>query len=191
MDLFAKSPEELARTAPLADRMRPRSLEEFVEKIHILDAGLDDRAVEYLKLRSRIPEEVAKTAANDIEKALAHTAMNARFERLIGEEPKTLNFGPSPFSSTPFQRAFRIEAPFSAYLDALAKIKERLGAETDPTSGFVIVDQSYIEQRFPEAVPKSKDASAPRESSAATMGAVVFGKGTSSGDARKPWWRFW
>ena len=39
MDLFAKSPEELARTAPLADRMRPRTLVEVVGQEELLGEG--------------------------------------------------------------------------------------------------------------------------------------------------------
>jgi putative ATPase len=39
MDLFAKSPEELARGAPLADRMRPRSLSEVVGQDEIVGEG--------------------------------------------------------------------------------------------------------------------------------------------------------
>jgi len=146
-----------------------RSLDDFIEKIRILDAGLDDRAVEHLK-----------------DKALNRAAMNARFERLIDGETKILDFGPSPSSP----HALRAEIPFPAYSDAVAKIKERLGDETDPNSGFVIVDRSYIEQRFPEAIPKTKDASAPLGASPATMGSVVFGKSKRFDEARKPWWRF-
>jgi hypothetical protein len=167
-----------------------RSLEEFIEKIHILDAGLDDRAVEYLKLRCRFPERAAKIAANDIEKALARAAMNARFERLIATDPKTLDFGPSPFASTSLERAFRTEIAFPAYEDALVKVTERVGSGTDADAGFVVVDQSYIEQKFPEAVPKSKDVPPPQEP-AGDMGSVVFGKINRFNEARKPWWRFW
>src|SRR5882672_10957640 len=39
MDLFAKSPEELARTAPLADRMRPRTLSEVVGQEEVIGEG--------------------------------------------------------------------------------------------------------------------------------------------------------
>src|SRR6185369_15171926 len=39
MDLFAKSPEELARAAPLADRMRPRTLAEVVGQEELLGEG--------------------------------------------------------------------------------------------------------------------------------------------------------
>ena len=140
-----------------------RTLDDFIEKIRILDAGLDDRAVEYLKLRNR-------------------AGVNGRFERLTDGETKILGFGTA---SKP------LETPFSVYSDALVKIKEKFGDETDPASGFVIVDQTYIEERFREAVPKSKDAGAPREEAATDMGSVVFGKGKRFDEARKPWWRFW
>ena len=176
---ITEDPKIIARMVPAAEQLTAlrrfnstyrfrlcRSLDDFIEKIRILDAGLDDRAMEYMKLRDR-------------------TAMKGRFERLTDGEIKTLSFGPSPSSSKP------VEIPFAAYSDALAKIKERLGDDTDPNSGFVIVDRPYIEQRFPQAVPKTQDAAAPREARAATMGSVVFGKGTSLDEARKPWWRFW
>ena len=39
MDLFSKSPEELARSAPLADRMRPRTLAEVVGQEELLGEG--------------------------------------------------------------------------------------------------------------------------------------------------------
>jgi putative ATPase len=39
MDLFDKSPEELARTAPLADRMRPRTLAEVVGQEEVIGEG--------------------------------------------------------------------------------------------------------------------------------------------------------
>jgi len=139
-----------------------RTLDDFMEKIRILDAGLDDRAVEYLKLRSR-------------------AGVNGRFERLTDGETKLLGFGPA---SKP------LEIPFSVYSDALATIKEKFGDETDPASGFVIVDRSYVEERLQEAVPKRKDAGAPREEEATDMGSVVFGKSRRF-EARKPWWRFW
>ena len=151
-----------------------RSLDDFIEKVRILNAGLDDRAVEYLKRRSR---------ANDMERERA--AVNGRFERLTEGDIKTLDFGPSPSSSKPSEIAF------STYSDALAMIKGRLADETDADSGFVVVDQSYIEQRFPEAAPKNKDASAPLGASAATMGSVVFGKGKPFDEPRKSRWRFW
>ena len=45
-DLFdAAAAEELARTAPLATRMRPRSLEEFVGQRHLVGAGATLRAL--------------------------------------------------------------------------------------------------------------------------------------------------
>ena len=176
---ITEDPDVIARMVPAPDQLTAlrrfnatyrfrlcRTLDDFMEKIRLLDAGLDDRAVEHLKL-----DASAKTQGLD-----------GRFERLTEGEPATLGFGPP---SAP------LEIPFSAYSAALAKIKERLGDETDPNSGFVVVDRSYIEQRFPEAVPKPQVASAPRESSATTMGAVVFGNGASSDTARKAWWRFW
>jgi hypothetical protein len=148
-----------------------RTLDDFMEKIRILDAGLDDRAVEYVKLH-RATDMTAQSRAT----------VNARFERLTDGETKTLGFGLS--SKT-------LEVPFPIYSDALEKINERLGKETDPESGFVIVDQSYIEERFREAVPKIKSASLPREEAATDMGSVVFGKSRRFDEARKPWWRVW
>jgi hypothetical protein len=148
-----------------------RTLDDFMEKIRILDAGLDDRTVEYLKLHR----------AKDM-KTQGPAAVNGRFDRLTDGETKTLGFGPP---SQP------LEIPLSTYSDALAKIKKRLGDETDPQSGFIIVDQSYIEERFREPVPKVKDTSAPREAAATDMGSVVFGKSWRFDEARKSWWRFW
>ena len=39
MDLFSKSPTELARSAPLPDRMRPRTLDEIVGQEEVIGAG--------------------------------------------------------------------------------------------------------------------------------------------------------
>ncbi len=39
VDLFSKRPEELAKTAPLADRMRPRSLDEILGQEAVVGAG--------------------------------------------------------------------------------------------------------------------------------------------------------
>ena len=162
-----------------------RSLDDFIEKIRILDAGLDDRAVEYLKLRNRVFEKAAKTAANDMEKAPARAAMTARFERLIDGETRTLDFGPSPPAS-------RTQIAFPAYSDALAKIDERLGSQADVDTGFLVVDRSYIEERFPEAIPKSREeASAAAGEPPEDMGSVVFGKTRRLDERRRSWWRFW
>jgi hypothetical protein len=179
---ITQDPNVIARMVPAPDQLTAlrrfnatyrfrlcRSLGDFIEKMRIIDAGLDDRAVEYLK-----------------DKAFSRAA-NARFERLMDGETKILDFETSPSPS----RASRTEIAFTAYADALVKIKERLGDETDPNSGFVIVDQSYIEKRFAEAAPKIKDARAPREASPADMGSVVFGKSKRYDEARKSWWRFW
>lgn len=145
-----------------------RSLDDFIEKVRILDAGLDDRAVEYLKRGSRAGDGVK-----------ARAAVNGRFERLIDRDGKTLDFGSNA------------EIALAAYSDALKTIKERLADETDADAGFVVVDQAYIEQRFPTAAPKSKAASAPVAKPApSTMGAVVFGKNRPD-QPRKSWWRFW
>ncbi len=179
-----EDPNIIARMVPAPDQLTAlrrfnatyrfrlcRTLDDLMEKLRLLDAGLDDRAVEYLKLRSR-------ANANTQGLAMVHD----RFERLTDGDAKTLCFGPP---SKP------LEIPFSAYSAGLAKIKERVGDETDPNSGFVIVDQAYAERRFPEAVPKAKVASAPREEAATDMGAVVFGKSRRFDEAGKPWWRFW
>ena len=82
---------------------------------------------------------------------------------------------------------------YSAYVDALANINERMGGEPDVASGFIIVDQSYIEERFPEFRPKRPEPTAPTPApqSAGDMGSVVFGKTRRAGDTQKPWWRVW
>ena len=110
-----------------------RSLDDFNEKLRILDAGLDDRAVEYLK-----------------DRMLDRAGQNARFEGMMDGETKALSFGPS---ISPIA--------YAAYSDALAKIKERLGDDREASSGFLVVDRAYIAHRLAEPVPKIKET-APR-----------------------------
>lgn len=149
-----------------------RSLEDLIEKVRILDAGLDDRAVEYVKRRhSGVP-------------------LKTRFERLVDGEPKRLEFSIAPHTPGG-PRTSAVGVTYSAYTDALAKIRERMGSEPDVASGFIIVDQSYIEERFPEFRPKRPEPTAPTPGRVGDMGSIVFGKTQRAGDTRKPWWRFW
>jgi hypothetical protein len=184
---MTEDPRVIERMVPSADKLTAlrrfnlnyrfrlcRSLEDFIEKLRILDAGLDDRAVEYLKLRNR-----------------SSMALEGRFERLIDEEPKRLGFGLSPFSSAPAERMVRSEIAYPVYADALAKIKARFGSDPDVQSGFIVVDTSYIEQRFAEAKPATAQPRPGNDEPVGNMGSVVFGKMRRSHDARKPWWRFW
>src|SRR5215470_9211348 len=88
-DLFDPGDKEKAAldpSAPLAARMRPRSLDEFVGQQHILGAGkLLRRAIESDRLTSIIlygPPGVGKTSLAQI---IASTTQS-RFERLSGVE---------------------------------------------------------------------------------------------------------
>ena len=120
-----------------------RSLDDFIEKIHILDAGLDDRAVEYLKLRSR-------------------TSAKCREGRVNGDEAGSNADGwriqDAGFWAVPIVLKAASEVAFSAYSDALAKIKERLGDETDPIpaslSSISPTSSNDFPRRFQE--PKSQ-----------------------------------
>jgi hypothetical protein len=169
-----------------------RSLDDFIEKIRIFDAGLDDRAVEYLKLRHQNGmKKAAPLASNAVEKMMVRVALEGRFERLAGEESRILDFGLSPFSSTPEERMVRTEVAYPAYADAVAKIRERLGTEPDVHSGFIVVDASYIEERFPEGRPTPPQPTPESKETAGDMGSVVFGKTKQLRGTQKPWWRFW
>ncbi len=85
-DAEAENVEKAKRDAPLAARMRPRSLEEFVGQQHILAPGkLLRRAIEADRLPSVIlsgPPGTGKTTLAQIIAALT----NAKFERLSGVE---------------------------------------------------------------------------------------------------------
>jgi putative ATPase len=85
-DLPPEPPRADAETAPLAQRMRPRSLEEFVGQAHILAPGkLLRRAIEADRISSVIlfgPPGTGKTSLAEI---IAH-ATKSRFERLSGVE---------------------------------------------------------------------------------------------------------
>ena len=137
-----------------------RSLDDFNEKLRVLEAGLDDRAVEFVKHRM-----------------LDRAGQDTRFERLDGET-KALSFGPSV---SPIA--------YSAYADALAKIKKRLDDDLEASSGFLVVDRSYVAHRLADPVPKIKEPAA-RDAPAPSMGSIVFGKNGRE-EARKRWWRFW
>ena len=183
---MTEDPQVIARMVPAADQLTAlrrfnlnyrfrlcRSLEDFIEKVRIIDAGLDDRAIEYLKVR-RSPRP-----------------LDTRFGRLADGEPRTLEFNIT--SRTPCgPRTMPFAMTYPDYADALAKIGERMGSEPDVASGFIIVDPSYIEERFPELRPTPEPA-APATTAQPTgdMGSIVFGKTPRSGDTQKPWWRFW
>ncbi len=87
-DLFADAETEVTTdaTAPLASRMRPRSLDEFVGQEHILAPGkLLRRAIEADRLPSVIfsgPPGTGKTTLAQIIAAMT----KAKFERLSGVE---------------------------------------------------------------------------------------------------------
>ena len=180
---MTEDPRVIEKMVPAADQLTAlrrfnvnyrfrlcRCLDDFVEKLRILDAGLDDRAVEYLKLRhSGVPSKT-------------------RFERLSDGEPKSLEFSITERSPGGIRTI-----AYPAYADALAKIKERMGSGPDVASGFMIVDQSYIEEQFSEFRPKPPEpmAPTPNQQPARDMGSIVFGKTKRPEDSRKPWWRFW
>src|SRR5207237_1470255 len=89
-DLFAKSEaetlERVSAAAPLAARMRPRTLDEFVGQEHILAPGkLLRRAIEADRLPSVIfsgPPGTGKTTLAHVIADMTH----ARFVRLSGVE---------------------------------------------------------------------------------------------------------
>src|SRR5579864_9510298 len=87
-DLFADTPpaSEAAAAAPLAARMRPRTLEEYAGQQHILGPGkLLRRAIEADRISSIIlfgPPGVGKTTLAQI----IASATQSRFERLSGVE---------------------------------------------------------------------------------------------------------
>jgi len=183
---MTEDPRVIERMVPAADQLTAlrrfnlnyrfrlsRSVDDFIEKVRILDAGLDDRAMEYLKLQH------------------AGAASEIRFERLVDGEPKRLEFGITSRSSKPCGRTAPLEIAYSAYADALAKINERMGSQPDVASGFIVVDQSYVEERFPQIRPKRPETTAPTLQQPGDMGSIVFGKSKRFDEARKPWWRLW
>ncbi len=89
-DLFDKEEtenvEEAARAAPLAARMRPRTLEEFVGQEHILAPGkLLRRAIEADRLPSVILSGPPGTGKTTLAQIIARLT-NAKFVRLSGVE---------------------------------------------------------------------------------------------------------
>ncbi len=86
-DLFAaESPQVPAAHAPLAERMRPRSLGEYAGQEHILGPGkLLRRAVEADRFSSVVLYGPPGTGKTSLAEIIARTT-NARFERLSGVE---------------------------------------------------------------------------------------------------------
>jgi putative ATPase len=86
-DLFAAEPTDAAPAhAPLAERMRPRSLEEYVGQEHILGPGkLLRRAIEADRFSSIVLYGPPGTGKTSLAEIIARTSQ-ARFERLSGVE---------------------------------------------------------------------------------------------------------
>jgi len=86
-DLFAaETPVSPAAHAPLAERMRPRSLEEYAGQEHILGPGkLLRRAIEADRFASIVLYGPPGTGKTSLAEIIARTT-NARFERLSGVE---------------------------------------------------------------------------------------------------------
>jgi putative ATPase len=93
-DLFASTPKaeetpserEVFRNAPLAARMRPRTLDEFVGQQHILGPGqLLRRAIEADRIQSLIFYGPPGTGKTSLAQIIAQKTKN-RFERLSGVE---------------------------------------------------------------------------------------------------------
>src|SRR5687767_11633035 len=91
-DLFAsapkaeEAPKEAFRNAPLAARMRPRMLDEFVGQQHILGPGqLLRRAIEADRIQSLIFYGPPGTGKTSLAQIIAQTT-RSRFERLSGVE---------------------------------------------------------------------------------------------------------
>ena len=86
-DLFAaEAPVATPAHAPLAERMRPRSLEEYVGQEHILGAGkLLRRAIEADRFSSIVLYGPPGTGKTSLAEIIARTSQ-ARFERLSGVE---------------------------------------------------------------------------------------------------------
>ncbi len=89
-DLFAESTETATQaasaSAPLAERMRPRTLEEFVGQEHILGPGkLLRRAIEADRISSLIFFGPPGTGKTTLAQIVAHSTAS-RFERLSGVE---------------------------------------------------------------------------------------------------------
>ena len=86
-DLFGESqPAPPAAHAPLSERMRPRSLDEYLGQTHILGPGkLLRRAIEADRFSSIVLYGPPGTGKTSLAEIIARTT-NARFERLSGVE---------------------------------------------------------------------------------------------------------
>src|SRR6185436_589095 len=85
-DKAAEQEERVFRQQPLAARMRPRSLEEFVGQSHILGPGqLLRRAIEADRIQSLIFYGPPGTGKTSLAQIIARQTRN-KFERLSGVE---------------------------------------------------------------------------------------------------------
>ena len=163
-----------------------REFDDLIEKIRIMEAGLDDRAIEwekclYSKLAAAPDDDVGQSGKDD----LGMEFVQPRFLGCTEENGKRQMSFSGPvvmrlpgFPSVPTT----LTGPDSIYQRALLHLDAHLPWPKAIKGDFLLIDQDYLKSIW-SGLPDISERADSSQAPAATQ--------VNNPDVDKPWWRFW